>query len=97
MIDPKCLDGRIPMFYSATGYMLPCCYCEKSLRPEVNDERIMKLLVKKVSELDSIQELLETDEWKEFYDKLLTDPPKVCRDHCKKGFGKTRTVINNDI
>ena len=30
----------------------------------------------------------------EFYDKLLTDPPKVCRDHCKKGWGKT---FNNDI
>ena len=48
MIDPKCLDGRNPMFLSATGYLLPCCWCENSLRPEVNDERIRKLLVKKI-------------------------------------------------
>ena len=59
---------------------MPCCWCENSLRPEVNEERIRKLLVKKLSEVDSIQQILDTDEWKEFYDKLLTDPPKVCRD-----------------
>ena len=86
MIDPKCLDGRNPMFLSATGYLLPCCYCENSLRPEVNEQRIRKLLVKKISEVDSIQDILDTDEWKEFYDKLLTDPPKVCRDYCKKDY-----------
>ena len=45
-----------------------------------------KLLVKKLSEVDSIQQILDTDEWKEFYDKLLTDPPKVCRDYCKKDY-----------
>ena len=46
MIDPKCLDGRNPMFLSATGYLLPCCWCENSLRPEVDEQRIKKLLGK---------------------------------------------------
>ena len=86
MIDPKCLNGEMEYFYSAEDYLLPCCWCgEFVAKPESNDPKIQSLMTNKLSEVDSVEQIVESKEWKEFWDILFDDPnnaPVPCKSKC---------------
>jgi len=87
MIDPKCLNGEMEYFYSAEDYLLPCCWCgEFVAKPESNDPKIQSLMTNKLSKVDSVEQIVESKEWKEFYKNLFIDPPQLCKDFCAKDY-----------
>lgn len=86
-VDPKCIKGDNCIAYSATGYLLPCCWADQI------DRRLeFKSLLQKKFRLDkveSIEEIINSDEWQSFYRGLLEDPnnaPSVCKNYCKSGY-----------
>ena len=87
MIEPKCLNGKQCTFFSAEDYILPCCWCAMLVaNPDISSPEIDVLLVKKVSEVNRIEEITESVEWKEFYKNLYTNPPNLCKDYCSKTY-----------
>ena len=82
-LDPMCFKG-FPMAITKDGCLIPCCYCDV---PEtMNDPDFKKLLaVSKIDNYDSIQEILENEEWKEFEENLKNDiGPHSCWNTCSK-------------
>jgi hypothetical protein len=43
-------------------------------------------MTNKLSEVDSVEQIVESKEWKEFYKNLFIDPPQLCKDFCAKDF-----------
>ena len=92
-LTPKCLSGK-GYGYSAQGYLLPCCWCDPRENRTVNGkvdletEEIKSIFFKehlKLTNVDSIMEILTSKEWKNFYDTLLEDQnnaPEVCKRFC---------------
>ena len=80
-LDPKCFKG-FPMAISNEGYLLPCCYCEDRLTYE--DPNFQKLLkVSKINDYNSIEEILNTKEWKKFEKNLTKHKgPDCCHTVC---------------
>ena len=79
-VDPKCIKGDNCIAYSATGYLLPCCWADQI------DRRLeFKSLLKdkfRLDKVESIEEIINSDEWQSFYRGLLEDPdnaPSVCK------------------
>mgnify|MGYP003682563321 FL=1 len=84
IFKPKCLTGEIQTAFNNRGYLLPCCYCDH--KEHLETSQFKKLLkASKVSEVDSIEEIIFSDEWREFEKNLRTEKniPKVCIEHCK--------------
>ena len=80
-IDPKCLNG-FSVAYSATGYILPCCYADNH-----NIEDFSELMTEDmmVDNNDDIEDIVYSDQWLEFYNKLKTnskDAPRACKYYC---------------
>ena len=82
------------------GHLVPCCFIDQQ---EELDDPIMKKMLKvsKISEHNSVEDILLSDEWKEFarnlaernMDKIMP----VCILHCNKGRGvKTRKFYEYD-
>lgn len=81
---PKCL-GSVPEYgFTARGYLLPCCFLDT---PDLFDGDAAFLVKEKFefSKVDSVDEILESPEWKEF-DKNLRNGIglKRCYDICGK-------------
>jgi len=93
-LTPKCLSGK-GYGYSAQGYLLPCCWCDPRENRTVNGkvdletEEIKSIFWKehlKLTNVDSINEILRSKEWRNFYDTLVDDPNnalEVCKRYCK--------------
>lgn len=90
MITPKCLQDNHLLGHTARGYILPCCWAD---RPELF-ESDMKDLVKekfKLINVKNIEDVIESDEWTQFYDKLKRgEGAKICSIYCK---GKSVKII----
>jgi hypothetical protein len=91
MLKPKCLDGRQSYGYTnvAGGYILPCCLCDKKDR--YKDFKSLMQEKFKITNVDSIEEILHSEEWQEFYDILINRPgeaPDVCQKFCSNHFVK---------
>ena len=89
-IVPKCVVGdRVTMGHSALGFLLPCCWCDgkafqskKSLTKEHEALYSEHLHLDKVKD---IKEILNSKEWKAFWDIMFDDPnnaPRPCREKC---------------
>ena len=89
-IVPKCVVGdRVTMGHSALGFLLPCCWCDgkafqskKSLTKEHEALYSEHLHLDKVKD---IKEILNSKEWKSFWDIMFDDPnnaPRPCREKC---------------
>jgi len=82
MIKPKCLEEYGFLGWSATGYLLPCCWMDHenmSLIPELVQEKF------KLSNVKTIEDIVESEEWKSFFDKIQNDQenaPSVCHHYC---------------
>lgn len=82
---PKCLDPKTgrPPGYSAMGYILPCCWLAEGnveeKYPDLCNEKT------KLSNLNSVQELIKNDAVREFWDTLQDNPanaPRRCWEKC---------------
>jgi len=82
MITPKCLDKWGFLGWSATGYLLPCCWMDHEnmdLIPELVQEKF------KVENIDSIDDIIQSEEWQSFFDTIKNNPenaPNVCHHYC---------------
>lgn len=82
-LHPKCIDNNKPPALSATGYMLPCCWCDTA------DFRGFESLMKDHLHLDNVNdvrnEIILSEEWDNFFYTLIENPkaaPSVCRRKC---------------
>ena len=86
-INPKCEKGKQSKDYatSAKGFLLPCCWCDT-----INlsaDKELTKLFRPHLhlDKVDSIDEILLSDEWLDFKKSITTDndkAPDVCKRYC---------------
>jgi len=80
-LDPLCFKG-FPMSVTKDGYLLPCCYCDD---PDTLSDPHLKALYKKskLEDYNSVQEILETPEWKTFANNLdKNKAPEICFSIC---------------
>lgn len=99
-MHPKCfthwtVDGKtIPntklkeLTYSSTGFLLPCCWCDKTTEKQnlekygLFDESI------RLSNVGRVEEVLNSEIWKKFFVILETGDqskvPRICINKCSK-------------
>ena len=90
-LDPLCFKSTIGMAVTNRGELIPCCRCD---RPDNLDDPLFKYLldVSKISEYNTIQEILDTEEWKNFYYGLSQNiGPMACVKTCSKERNKDKT------
>ena len=84
-LKPKCLLSDRDLSYSSTGHILPCCWVnvsmgEKQMGPLFSD----KLHI----DNNTVDEIVTSDEWKDFFFKLKTynldELPSTCAENCSK-------------
>ena len=92
-LEPKCLSGK-GYGYTATGYLVPCCWCDPSTdgRNEqiiIETKQIKDMFFKehlKLTNVNNIQQILRSKEWKNFYDTLFDNDSnnalEVCKSYC---------------
>ena len=92
-INPKCLDKKA-LAYTATGYMLPCCWCDNPVgwvEPQIKRLRQEHL---KVKNNDNIKDIITSEEWLYFFDELKTKPAKACQSFCSVPLHKHINKVN---
>lgn len=78
-IKPKCFENK-RLGYSSKGFILPCCWCDIS-NPE---EDVQKLFNEKLNiNNSSFEDIILSEEWFNFKEKLINDPPQMCQFYCK--------------
>ena len=83
MIDPKCLNGEQCYGFNINGYLLPCCWADHPTR--IGQFKILTKDKFKLSNVDSIESIIESEEWQEFFDVLINKPeeaPETCKNYC---------------
>jgi len=97
-LDPMCLKGTIAAAVTNRGELIPCCRCDDP--HTIKDSEFAKLLsVSKISDYDSIEEIAQTKEWKDFENNLRNNiAPPACWWTCIKNkeekYYQTLTIIN---
>ena len=98
-VYPKCLNKK-EIAYTATGYLLPCCWLDK---PTAWQEPQVKRLMKKhlkLENFDSVEEVVHTKEWKDFFEELKTNPAITCINYCStpldQPINKARESLSSD-
>mgnify|MGYP003311752208 FL=1 len=81
-IYPRCLDGKA-VGYSASGHMLPCCWCDDYKDPGFNSLLTEEL---KIVNNNTVEDIFNSEPWKEFDKKLRSGKylPKTCYKFCGK-------------
>ena len=105
-LDPKCMRKRnsisstMDPAVTNRGHLVPCCFIDQQ---EELDDPIMKKMLKvsKISEHNSVEDILYSDEWKEFAKNLaernMDKIMPVCILHCNEGRGvKTEEFYEYD-
>lgn len=86
-IEPKCQTKAQPMFgFTKHGELIPCCWLDTGENRE--DPEYQKLLsVSKITDYESIEDILLTDEWLEFAEHIKNKKTTIegCTKQCKKG------------
>lgn len=92
MIDPKCLSGDQGFGHDASGYLLPCCWCANEIGfPQLKEITKEKF---KISNANSIEEIVNSEEWVEFYRVLREEPekaPSICKNFCRSNYAVKKT------
>lgn len=90
MINPQCVkivNGRPAqtIAYTADGYLLPCCWCD-SLYARSDIEKLNLFDEKlKLQNAKSIEEILYSDTWKNFFNIItsnINNAPICCKKKC---------------
>ena len=93
MLKPKCLNGDTSFGFSNSegGYILPCCWCDQPKRikqfASLTQEKF------KITNVDSIDSIVESDEWQEVFDMLINRPekaPETCKKYCSDTYEHNR-------
>lgn len=90
---PKCLSGEQQVGHTARGYILPCCWWD---RPDLFNSEIKDLVQEKfkLTNVDSVAEILESNEWKKFYANLAdSKAPSLCHIYCGGGDVKKIEIL----
>lgn len=92
-IVPQCLNPGHNLTYSATGYILPCCYSDNH---NIED---FKFLMKEELSLNNVndihKDIINSDEWKNFFKLLLESPesaPRSCKYYCGSNWTTKNTI-----
>ena len=84
----QCMNGKQQMAMSNRGHLLPCCWCDQEWT--LNTPLFQKMLkVSKVSEAENVDEIVLSDEWRDF-EKIMKEGeagdhsrvPRNCLYHC---------------
>ena len=73
--------------YNSQGYIMPCCW---TVQEKGYEEEAFKPLMKEklhISNANSIDDIIKSDEWKDFADLLVNKPdkaPSICWYFCGK-------------
>ena len=91
-LDPLCFKDAIALAVTNKGVLIPCCRMDDP--KTMNDPRMQKMLeVSTIDNTNSIEDILKSDEWKEFADDLAKNiGPNACRTTCAKSKKYTQTV-----
>jgi|TARA_B100000073_G_scaffold17323_1_gene13898 hypothetical protein len=103
ILEPRCMpakgsiEERMPPAITNRGELVPCCWMDQIRGRE--DPIIKKMLeVSKISDHNSIENILKTKEWQEFAknlaEKNLNKVRPICIYHCKKRTGEDRQKQN---
>jgi hypothetical protein len=91
---PRCLREEKPVAFSATGYFVPCCWCDNANLfrdfKEITQEKFH------ISNIDSPDDVFESDEWKQLIDTIKNDgsnAPKVCRKKCSSRWSSKEVIV----
>ena len=88
-LEPKCCSGDIQLAVTNRSELIPCCYLDT---PESLKNQQVKKLVEnsKISDYESIDDILRSETWIEFEEMLLGNGPfpATCVNICKKRSGK---------
>ena len=88
---PRCIFKEQDFVLSSEGYFAPCCWLDDELyrsQPYVNDFFQPHV---NIENHDNIQDIFDSDEWKNFWDILLNHPedaPPVCYEYCSSDKGE---------
>ena len=85
-LNPKCLTEKQDAFgLTNRGELIPCCWADTQSNDEY--EPFWQLTqVSKIEDFNSIEEILEQDEWKNFYKDLMNNKGlPICHWVCRKG------------
>lgn len=90
-LDPACFKG-FPLAITNQGYLLPCCYCDDPWT--LNNEEFQKLYrVSKISDHNTINDIIYSKEWKRFFKNLKKHKgPPACMNTCRKN-----TEVRKDV
>lgn len=95
---PRCCHNdprdRMQLAITNLAELIPCCQLDNMSTRE--DPHVAKLLkVSKMDDYDSIEEILLTDEWLEFYDNLSKGiAPQRCYKICDGKPNRIETIID---
>ena len=84
---PDSISSKMDPAVTNRGHLVPCCFIDQQ---EELDDPIMKKMLKvsKISEHNSVEDILYSDEWKEFAknlaEKNIDKIMPVCILHCSK-------------
>lgn len=85
--EPKCMSGRKVFAHSAEGWLLPCSWVDPN--QNIPNEELTSNLFKeelKLENVDSIEDILFSDEWVEFIKVLeegdIDKIPSPCKKYC---------------
>ena len=90
VLKPKCLipdeGGDIQCLgHSAQGYLTPCCWIDSYPKNRGIAQDIFYQEKMKISNNDSINDIIQSKEWLDFYTLLQEEPdkaPEICHVHC---------------
>ena len=92
-INPKCLDKKA-LAYTATGYMLPYCWCDNPVgwvEPQIKRLRQEHL---KVNNNSNIEDIITSTEWLNFFEELKTNPSNTCKRFCSVPLNQHINKVN---
>ena len=84
-MKPKCMNGTIQAAVTNRGHLIPCCYCDEDWALKTPQlKRIVE--VSKISEHDTIEDILFSKPWLDFEENLRT--------HFKSNYGDIWEEVN---
>jgi hypothetical protein len=83
MLKPKCIYANKDFGYSTTGHLTPCCWANVSYADSYLEDLFTDAL--HIDNVDSIEDILNSKPWQDFYGMLINEPeraPRLCKKYC---------------
>lgn len=91
---PKCLTDKQEKYpyLSATGQLYPCCWLDST---QLTDEEFASLNKDNLNiKYNTIDEIINSDEWREFYGNLKVDTcPSFCKQRCSTNLKNPGRIV----